>query len=81
MELTTALVVCVGMVVAGATLSSMVRSFKPAPVQPRAKKDRFDLIEEELIRLHDELGNFSEDETPEWIGQEIARLNTALSEK
>lgn len=82
MDTTITIVVCVGMIVLGATFCSVMRTLKPAPAKPPSpKKDRFDIMEDELIRLHDELSNYDTDDCPEWIGQEIARINAALAEK
>lgn len=82
MELTTALVVCVGMTVFGMTICSVFRTLKPKPATPPFKKDRFTLIEEELERLHDELGNYGAgDEEFEMLMSQISKLNDALAQK
>jgi len=82
MEVTTALVVCVAMIAFSMTICSVFRTLKPKPATPPFKKDRFTLIEEELERLHDELGNYSQgDDELKEIFREIGKLNDALSQK
>jgi hypothetical protein len=69
-----ALVVIVGVVTLGITISSVVSSFRPNP--PRLPLSKFDAIDDELSRLHGELGEYSS--APGWISHEIGRLNDFL---
>lgn len=87
MDTNVAIVVCVAVVAFTSMISSVIKSMnKIAPVitqdAPDLPTNKWDVIDEELIRLHEELSNYcAEDDETEMLMDQISKLNDALAQK
>ncbi len=64
------------LITTGATICSVTETLNPRPPKPQVPMNKFDAIDKELERLHEEAETYSTH--PVWLTVEIGRLNEAL---